>query len=117
MALASSPTPRILIPNIPGQLKPPFRLASAQTKVTLKTGTQTKMYPISSYIVIAICIVAMAAEPACSLSEISDGTCGQSDPDYAYTEYSKAAQAACWSASAQTNTTRLRLALRTRPSQ
>ena len=94
MALANNPTPNTLTPSIPRQLRPLFKLASAQTKVTLKTGTQTKMYPIISYIVIAICIVAMAAEPIRSLREISDGTCGQSDSDYAYIEESNAAQAA-----------------------
>merc|ERR1712224_832714 len=54
-------------------------------------GTQTKTYPIIGDIVITTYDQALAAADTCSLYEIADGSCGQSDLDCKYTKYAKAA--------------------------
>merc|ERR1712137_128621 len=59
---------------------------------THQTGTQTKTYPIIGDIVITTYDQALAAQDTCSLYEIADGSCGQSDLDCAYTKYAKAAE-------------------------
>jgi phage-related protein len=60
---------------------------------THQTGTQTKTYPIIGDIVITTYDQgSLEAADTCSLYEISDGTCGQSDLDCAYTKYAKAAE-------------------------
>merc|ERR1712228_158000 len=61
---------------------------------THKTGTQTKTYPIIGDIVITTYDQSLATADTCSLYEIADGTCGQSDLDCAYTKYAKAAEKA-----------------------
>merc|ERR1712000_26911 len=60
---------------------------------THKTGTQTKTYPIIGDIVITTYDKAgVAVADTCSLYEIGDGQCGQSDLDCAYVKYAKAAE-------------------------
>merc|ERR1712222_120352 len=58
----------------------------------VETGTQTKSYPIIGDIVITTYSKGLEAKDTCSLFEISDGSCGQSDLDCAYTKYAKAAE-------------------------
>ena len=58
---------------------------------TVKTGTQTKTYPVIGDIVITIYTKTLATQSICSLFQIADGTCGQSDLDCAYTMYVNAA--------------------------
>jgi len=59
---------------------------------TVQTGTQTKTYPIIGDIVITTYSHGIGAEESCSLFEIADGSCGQSDLDCAYTKFAKAAE-------------------------
>merc|ERR1712226_505985 len=62
---------------------------------THKTGTQTKSYPIIGDIVITTYDQgSLLAQDTCSLYEISDGTCGQSDLDCNYVKFAKAAEKA-----------------------
>merc|ERR1712125_262506 len=53
---------------------------------------QTKTYPIIGDIVITTYDQALTATDTCSLYEIADGSCGQSDLDCAYIKYAKAAE-------------------------
>ena len=59
---------------------------------TVKTGTQTKTYPVVGDIVITTYTKALATQSICCLFQIADGTCGQSDLDCSYTKYDKAAK-------------------------
>merc|ERR1712014_424662 len=59
---------------------------------TVKTGTQTKTYPVIGDIVITTYDQGFAAKDTCSLYQIADGSCGQSDLDCAYVKYAKAAE-------------------------
>merc|ERR1712029_388755 len=59
---------------------------------SVKTGTQTKSYPIIGDIVITTYSQGLAVADTCSLYEIADGSCGQSDLNCAYTKYAKAAE-------------------------
>merc|ERR1711865_1005400 len=62
---------------------------------TTKTGTQTKSYPVIGDIVISTYDKpALESGDTCSLYEIADGSCGQSDLDCSYTKYAKAAEKA-----------------------
>merc|ERR1711865_674287 len=61
---------------------------------TIKTGTQTKTYPIIGDIVITNYDQGFKATDTCSLWEIADGSCGQSDLSCAYVKYAKAAEKA-----------------------
>merc|ERR1711865_1356697 len=61
---------------------------------TIKTGTQTKTYPIIGDIVITTYDQGFKAMDTCSLWEIADGSCGQSDLSCAYVKYAKAAEKA-----------------------
>merc|ERR1712195_30302 len=62
---------------------------------TTKTGTQTKSYPVIGDIVISTYTKpALQSGDTCSLYEIADGSCGQSDLDCSYTKYAKAAEKA-----------------------
>merc|ERR1712000_356353 len=57
------------------------------------TGTTTRTYPIIGDIVITMYDQeGLAVADTCSLSEIGDGQCGQSDLDCAYVKYAKAAE-------------------------
>ena len=56
-----------------------------------ETGTQTKTYPIIGDIVVTTYDKAgLAVADTCSLYEIADDTCGQSDLDCQYVKYAKA---------------------------
>merc|ERR1712130_1054335 len=59
---------------------------------TVQTGTQTKTYPIIGDIVITTYSKGLAAKDTCSLFQIADGSCGQSDLDCSYVKYAKAAE-------------------------
>merc|ERR1711970_1260466 len=59
---------------------------------TVQTGTQTKTYPIIGDIVITTYSKGLAVADTCSLFEIADGECGQSDLDCDYVKYAKAAE-------------------------
>merc|ERR1711990_1262646 len=59
---------------------------------SVKTGTQTKSYPIIGDIVITTYSKGLQAADTCSLYQIADGSCGQSDLDCAYIKYAKAAE-------------------------
>jgi hypothetical protein len=62
---------------------------------TEKTGTQTKSYPVIGDIVISTYSKpALSVADTCSLYEIADGSCGQSDLDCSYVKYAKAAEQA-----------------------
>merc|ERR1712070_429758 len=62
---------------------------------TVQTGTQTKSYPVIGDIVITTYSKgALKVADTCSLYEIGDGQCGQSDLDCAYVKYAKAAEKA-----------------------
>merc|ERR1719329_2089864 len=58
---------------------------------SVKTGTQTKTYPIIGDIVVTTYSQGLEAD-TCSLYEIADGSCGQSDLNCAYVKYAKAAE-------------------------
>merc|ERR1739848_953712 len=51
-----------------------------------------KTYPIIGDIVITTYSKGLEVMDTCSLFEIADGSCGQSDLDCAYTKYAKAAE-------------------------
>merc|ERR1711865_1116395 len=59
---------------------------------TVKTGTQTKSYPIIGDIVITTYSKGFTAADSCSLYQIQDDSCGQSDLNCDYVKYAKAAQ-------------------------
>merc|ERR1712151_781836 len=59
---------------------------------THQTGTQTKTYPVIGDIAITTYDQALTVADTCSLYEIADGSCGQSDLDCKYTKYAKAAE-------------------------
>merc|ERR1712179_10923 len=59
---------------------------------TVQTGTQTKTYPIIGDIVITTYSKGLEVEDTCSLFQIADGSCGQSDLDCAYVKFAKAAE-------------------------
>merc|ERR1711953_864642 len=59
---------------------------------SVETGTQTKSYPVIGDIVITTYSKGLAAADTCSLFQIADDQCGQSDLDCAYVKYAKAAQ-------------------------
>ena len=82
IVLADSLTWIACTPSMPSPLRLPFRRASAQNRLHGHTGTQTKTYPIIGDIATTF-----------------------------YTKYSKAAKSYCL-ASAQMNTTLLRLVFR-----
>ena len=52
--------------------------------------TPTMTYPVIGDIVITTYTKTLATLSICSLFQIADGTCGQSDLDCAYTKYAKA---------------------------
>merc|ERR1712157_65632 len=60
---------------------------------THKTGTQTKTYPIIGDIVITTYSKGLSAD-TCSLYQIADDSCGQSDLNCDYVKYAKAAEKA-----------------------
>merc|ERR1711988_2046478 len=64
----------------------------ADNGYSVKTGTQTKSYPAIGDIVITTYSKGFEVADTCSLYEIKDDTCGQSDLDCAYTKYAKAAE-------------------------
>merc|ERR1712193_306773 len=59
---------------------------------TVQTGTQTKSYPVIGDIVITTYSKGLAVADTCSLFEIADGSCGQSDLNCDYVKYAKAAE-------------------------
>merc|ERR1712086_866435 len=59
---------------------------------SVKTGTQTKSYPIIGDIVITTYSKGFTAADTCSLYQIADDSCGQSDLNCDYVKYAKAAQ-------------------------
>merc|ERR1711957_273207 len=59
---------------------------------TVKTGTQTKSYPIVGDIVITKYTKTLSVQATCSLYEISGDTCGQSDLNCNYIKFAKAAE-------------------------
>ena len=59
---------------------------------TVKTNTQTKTHPVVGDIVIITYTQPLATQSICSLFQIADGTCAQSDLDCSYTKYDKAAK-------------------------
>merc|ERR1712139_501928 len=61
---------------------------------TVQTGTQTKSYPVIGDIVITTYSKGFAAADTCSLYEIADDQCGQSDLNCDYVKYAKAAEKA-----------------------
>merc|ERR1712014_368017 len=61
---------------------------------TVPTGTQTKIYPIIGDITISTFSKGLVAKDTCSLYQISDGSCGQSDLNCDYVKYAKAAEKA-----------------------
>merc|ERR1711957_177720 len=66
----------------------------ADNGYSVKTGTQTKSYPIIGDIVITTYSKGFTAAATCSLYQIveADDSCGQSDLDCDYVKYAKAAQ-------------------------
>merc|ERR1712046_323945 len=61
---------------------------------TVETGTQTRTYPIIGDIVITTYSKGLEAMDTCSLYQIADGSCGQSDLNCDYVKYAKAAEKA-----------------------
>merc|ERR1712048_640517 len=61
---------------------------------TIQTGTQTRTYPIIGDIVITTYSKGLEAKDTCSLYQIADGSCGQSDLNCDYVKYAKAAEKA-----------------------
>merc|ERR1712022_110318 len=61
---------------------------------SVKTGTQTKSYPVIGDIVVTTYSEGLAAADTCSLYEIADGSCGQSDLNCDSVKYAKAAEKA-----------------------
>merc|ERR1739845_238463 len=59
---------------------------------THQTGTQTKTYPIIGDIVITTYSKGLASADTCSLYQIADDQCGQSDLNCDYVKYAKAAE-------------------------
>merc|ERR1712241_89325 len=60
---------------------------------THQTGTQTKTYPVIGDIVITTYDTgSFAVADTCSLYQIADDSCGQSDLDCNYVKYAKAAE-------------------------
>merc|ERR1711939_1051589 len=59
---------------------------------SVKTGTQTKSYPVIGDIVITTYSKGLAVSDTCSLYEIADDSCGQSDLNCYYVKYAKAAE-------------------------
>merc|ERR1712048_962995 len=59
---------------------------------TVPTGTQTRTYPIIGDITISTFSKGLEAKDTCSLYQISDGSCGQSDLNCDYVKYAKAAE-------------------------
>merc|ERR1711988_264483 len=64
----------------------------ADNGYSVKTGTQTKSYPIIGDIVITTYSKGLAVADTCSLFQIADGQCGQSDLNCDYVKYAKAAE-------------------------
>merc|ERR1712187_319471 len=61
---------------------------------TVPTGTQTRTYPIIGDITISTFSKGLEAKDTCSLYQIQDGSCGQSDLNCDYVKYAKAAEKA-----------------------
>merc|ERR1712167_440625 len=61
---------------------------------SVKTGTQTKTYPVIGDIVITTYSKGLSMGDTCSLYEIADDSCGQSDLNCDYVKYAKAAEKA-----------------------
>merc|ERR1711941_90672 len=59
---------------------------------TVQTGTQTKTYPIIGDITVTTYSKGLSSADTCSLFEIADGSCGQSDLNCDYVKYAKAAE-------------------------
>merc|ERR1712032_1208470 len=59
---------------------------------SVKTGTQTKTYPVIGDIVITTYSKGLAVADTCSLYAIDGDSCGQSDLNCDYVKYAKAAQ-------------------------
>merc|ERR1711939_507631 len=64
----------------------------ADNGYSVKTGEQTKTYPIIGDIVITTYSKGLAVADTCSLFEIADDQCGQSDLNCDYVKYAKAAE-------------------------
>merc|ERR1712100_735307 len=58
----------------------------------VQTGTQTKTYPVIGDIVITTYSKGFAVADTCSLYQIADDECGQSDLNCDYVKYAKAAE-------------------------
>merc|ERR1712113_751583 len=64
----------------------------ADNGYSVQTGTQTKTYPVIGDIVITTYSKGFAAADTCSLYQIADDECGQSDLNCAYVKYARAAE-------------------------